>query len=201
MPLRAQTARRRPRPISAGGNVTGTDWSAPMPNETAAKLKTGPGPQAMVDALLTATALPAAADTPAARPLTKIYLWQFDSTKTSPMASITDATPAVLTEYPPLAAAVVFHHWAPSDTWGLLGGCYRYRVVVTGSVPADRFDVRPGRQHALQHTAQPQLEPQATSSRLSRRSMGRSWRQLGDRSLPGDLGLARGRFRFPRQPR
>jgi hypothetical protein len=118
-----------------GGNVTGTDWSAPMPNETAAKLKPGPGPQAMVDALLGATALPAAADTPAARPLTKIYLWQFDSTKASPIESIKDATPALLTQYPPLAAAVVFHHWAPSGTWALLGGCFRYSVVVTGSVP------------------------------------------------------------------
>jgi hypothetical protein len=117
-----------------GGNVTGTDWSAPMPDETAAKLLAGPGPQATVDALLTATALPAAADTPAARPQTKIYLWQFDSTKPSPIEAIKDATPAVLTQYPPLAAAVVFHHWAPSDTWQLLGGCYRYRVVVTGSV-------------------------------------------------------------------
>jgi hypothetical protein len=28
----------------------------------------------------------------------------------------------------------VFHHWAPSSTWALLGGCYRYRVVITGSV-------------------------------------------------------------------
>jgi hypothetical protein len=119
----------------AGGNVIGTDWSAPMPNETAEMLRAGPGPQAMVDALLAATALPAAADTPAARALTKTYLWQFDSTKTSPIASITDATPAVLTQYPPLPAGVVFHHWAPSANWLLLGGCFRYRVVVTGSVP------------------------------------------------------------------
>jgi hypothetical protein len=119
----------------AGGNVTGTDWSAAMPNEIAAKLKPGPGPQAMVDALLGATALPAAADTPAARPLTKVYLWQFDSTKASPIESIKDATPTVLDQYPPLAAGVVFHHWAPLDTWPLLGGCYRYRMVITGSVP------------------------------------------------------------------
>ena len=118
-----------------GGNVIGTDWSVPMPNETAEMLKPGPGPQAMVDALLNATKLPAAADTPAARPLTKIYLWQFDSSKISPIESITDATPAVLSQYPPLPAAVVFHHWAPSANWLLLGGCFRYRVVVTGSVP------------------------------------------------------------------
>jgi hypothetical protein len=118
----------------SGTNVTGTAWSAPMPNETASTLKPGPGPQAMVDALLSATALPAAADTPEARPQTRVYLWQFDSTRASPIESIKDATPALLTQYPPQASGVVFHHWAPSDTWGLLGGCYRYRVVVTGSV-------------------------------------------------------------------
>ena len=88
-----------------------------------------------VDALLAATQLPAAADTPAARPLTRVYLWQFDSSKTSPIASITDATPEVNSQYPPLPAGVVFHHWAPSANWLLLGGCFRYRVVVTGSVP------------------------------------------------------------------
>jgi hypothetical protein len=119
----------------AGGNVVGVDWSGPMPAKTGATLKPGPGPQAMVDALLNATKLPAAADTPAARPLTKIYLWQFDSTKASPIASIADATPAVLSQYPPLPAAVVFHHWAPSVNWLLLGSCFRYRVVVSGSVP------------------------------------------------------------------
>lgn len=97
-------------------------------------LKPGPGPQAMVDALLAATMLPAAADTPAARPVTKVYLWQFDSIRTSPIQSIADATPAVLTQYPPLPAGVVFHHWAPPATWELIGGCFRYRVVVTGSV-------------------------------------------------------------------
>jgi len=117
-----------------GGNVIGVDWSAPIPARTAAMLRPSPGPQAIVDALLTATMLPAAADTPAARPLTRIYLWQFDSTKASPIGSITDATPTVLGQYPPLPAAVVFHHWAPSATWQLIGSCYRYRVVVTGSV-------------------------------------------------------------------
>jgi hypothetical protein len=117
-----------------GGNVIGVDWSAPMPTKTAAMLKAGPGPQAMVDALLTATMLPAAADTPAARPETKIYLWQFDSTSASPIASIADATPAVLSQYPPLAAGVVFYHWAASTSWQLIGGCFRYRVVITGSV-------------------------------------------------------------------
>jgi hypothetical protein len=118
----------------AGGNVTGVDWSGPIPTKTAALLKAGPGPQAMVDGLLTATMLPAGADTPAARPLTKVYLWQFDSTRSTPIASIVDATPAILTQYPPLPAGVVFHHWAPSAGWELLGGCFRYRVVLTGSI-------------------------------------------------------------------
>ena len=117
-----------------GGNVVGVDWSAPIPAKTPATLKAGPGPQAIVDGLLNATALPAAADTSAARAQTKIYLWQFDSTRTSPIESISDATPAILTQYPPLPAAVVFHHWAPSANWLLLGGCFRYRVVITGSV-------------------------------------------------------------------
>lgn len=117
------------------GNIVGVDWSAPMPNETAATLKPGPGPQAMVDTLLDATKLPAAADTPAGRSQTRVYLWQFDSSKSSPIEAITDATAAVLAQYPPLGAGVVFHHWAPSTNWQLLGGCFRYRVVVTGSVP------------------------------------------------------------------
>lgn len=118
----------------AGGNVAGVSWSAPIPGKAASAIKAGPGPQPMVDALLDATKLPAGADTPAARPLTKVYLWQFDSTRDSPIASIADATPAVLSKYPSLDAGVVFHHWAPSNTWALLGGCYRYRVVITGSV-------------------------------------------------------------------
>jgi hypothetical protein len=118
-----------------GGNVTSVDWSGSIPDKTAALIKAGPGPQAMVDGLLKATMLPAAADTPAARPLTKVYLWQFDSTKSSPISSIVDATPATLTQYPPLPAGVVFHHWAASAEWALLGGCFRYRVVLTGSIP------------------------------------------------------------------
>jgi hypothetical protein len=119
----------------AGGNVTGVSWSAPIPDRAPSMIKAGPGPQTMVDALLDATKLPAAADTPQARPLTKVYLWQFDSTKDSPIAAIADATPAVLSKYPPLDAGVVIHHWAPSNMWTFLGGCYRYRVVITGSVP------------------------------------------------------------------
>jgi hypothetical protein len=119
----------------AGGNVIGVDWSAAMPTRTATMLKPSLGPQAIVDALLTATMLPAAVDNPGARAAAKIYLWQFDSTSASPIASIADATPAVLTQYPPLPAGVVFHHWAPSTSWQLIGGCFRYRVVITGSVP------------------------------------------------------------------
>jgi hypothetical protein len=116
-----------------GGNVTGVDWSAPIPTRTAAMLKPSPGPQPIVDSLLTATMLPAAVDNPAARSAAKIYLWQFDSSSASPIASISDATPAVLSQYPPLPAGVVFHHWAPSASWQLMGGCFRYRVVITGS--------------------------------------------------------------------
>jgi hypothetical protein len=115
-------------------HVQNLDWSAPIPGQTFAAVKASVGPQAMVDALLGVTKLPAAADTPANRPLTKIYLWQWDSSKTSPIASITNATPAILQQYPPLAAGVYFHHWAPLASWELLGGCVRYRVVITGSV-------------------------------------------------------------------
>jgi hypothetical protein len=96
--------------------------------------KASAGPQATVDALLAVTSLPPEADTPANRPLTKVYLWQFDSTKASPISAITDADASVLAKFPPMRAGVVYHHWAPLDAWELLGGCYRYRVVITGSV-------------------------------------------------------------------
>jgi hypothetical protein len=115
-------------------HVQSVDWSAPIPGETFAAVKAGAGPQTMVDALLAKTRLPGAADTPARRPLTRVYLWQWDSSKASPISSITDATPAILQQYPALAAGVVFHHWAPLARWELLGGCIRYRVVITGSV-------------------------------------------------------------------
>ncbi len=92
------------------------------------------GPQHFVDALLAATQLPSAADTAAQRPLTRVYVWQYDSTRSTPVASISNPTAAVLQQYPPLAAGVVFHHWAASSTWALLGDCYRYRVVIAGSV-------------------------------------------------------------------
>ena len=120
----------------SGSNSIGVAWSSPMADHTLAMVKPSAGPQAMVDALLKSTVLPAAADTSQNRPLTKIYLWQFDSTKTSPVQSISDATPDVLAKYPPLGAGVIYHHWAAADSWALLGGCYRYRVVITGSIPA-----------------------------------------------------------------
>jgi hypothetical protein len=115
--------------------VSGVDWSGPIQDQSFASVKAAPGPQAAVDALLKATKLPAAADSAAGRYLTKIYLWQFDSGKASPIASITDATASLLQQYPPIAATVVFHHWAPSASWALVGGCYRYRLVIKGSVP------------------------------------------------------------------
>ena len=120
----------------SGANAIGVAWSGAIESETFANVKASPGPQAIVDALLAATKLPAAADTPANRPFTKVYVWQFDSTRASPIAAINDATPDVLAKYPPLAAGVALHHWAAVDSWALLGGCYRYRVVVTGSIPA-----------------------------------------------------------------
>ncbi len=119
-----------------GGNVLGVSWSAAMPDRTFSMVKAAPSPQAMVDALLDATKLPVAADTPANRPFTKVYAWSFDSSKTSPISSIADATAAILARYPPLDAGVVIHHWAPSQPWAFAGGCIRYRVVITGSIPA-----------------------------------------------------------------
>ena len=119
----------------AGTNIIGVDWSAPVPSKSLALVKPNNGPQPFVDALLAATKLPTGADTPAARPLTNVYLWQFDSSRSSPIAAIADATPDVLQKYPPLAAGVVFHHWAATAGWPLLGGCNRYRVVISGSIP------------------------------------------------------------------
>jgi hypothetical protein len=114
--------------------VTGVDWSGPIAAHNLADVKTAANPETFVDALLDATKLPAAADTSPQRPLTKIYMWSFDSSKASPIAAITDATPAVLQKYPPLAASVNYDHWAPNDWWALTGGCIRYRVVVTGTI-------------------------------------------------------------------
>lgn len=119
---------------AAGQGVTGVDWSAPIADHTIAELKAAASPETFVDDLLTATMLPAAADTLANRPFAKIYLWAFDSSKASPIAGITSPTAAVLAKYPPLAASVNYDHWAPNDSWALTGGCIRYRVVVAGSI-------------------------------------------------------------------
>ena len=118
----------------APGGVTGLDWSGPITGHTLAEVKAAANPQTYVDALLAATALPPAADTPANRALTRIYLWAYDSSRASPIATIADATPAILQKYPPLAASVNYDHWTPSDSWALTGGCMRYRVVVAGSI-------------------------------------------------------------------
>jgi hypothetical protein len=119
---------------SPAPGVTGVDWSGEIAGHSLAEVKAADNPQKLVDALLTATALPAAADTPANRALTRVYLWAYDSSKPSPIASLTDATPAILQKYPPLAAQVNYDHWAPLESWALTGGCTRYRVVVTGSI-------------------------------------------------------------------
>jgi hypothetical protein len=119
-----------------GNSVSGIDWSGPIHGQSYASVKPAAGPGAAVDALLKATKLPGAAGSPTTRYLTKVYLWQFDSSKTSPIATITDATPSVLQQYPPMAAVVVFQHWAPSASWALVGGCLRYRVVIKGSIAA-----------------------------------------------------------------
>src|SRR6266850_2022145 len=122
-----------------GTSVSGVDWSEAIHGQSYAQVKRAAGPQAAVDALLKVTKLPAAADTASGRYLTKVYLWQYDSSKPSPIATITDATASVLADHPPMASAVVFHHWAPTATWALLGECYRYRVVIKGSIAATAF--------------------------------------------------------------
>jgi hypothetical protein len=148
----------------AGGNVVAVSWSAPILGRTLAMIKPDHGPQSAVDSLLAATQLPAAADTPANRPFTKVYLWQFDSTKVTPIDSITDATAAVLAQYPPLPAGVVFHHWAPSGDWPLLGGCLRYRFVITGSGPPTAGTFGLPSNSACGAKASPSASPKASSS-------------------------------------
>lgn len=122
----------------SGSTVTGVDWSGALLDKAASMLKPGPNPQAAVDALLDATKLPAAADTPQGRLQTKAYLWHYDSSQagsaTSSIATVTDATPEFLAGWPPDATAIGFHHWSAAGTWPLLGGCYRYRVIIAGSV-------------------------------------------------------------------
>ena len=118
----------------AGGQVTNLDWSGAIDDHALAEIKAAPKPQVMVDALLAATKLPAAADTGQNRPLTNIYVWAFDSSKASPLASISDASAATLERYPPEAAIVNYHHWTAQGAWPLTGGCMRYRVVIAGSI-------------------------------------------------------------------
>ena len=121
-----------------GANVSGVDWSDPMPDRTAAMIKAGTGPQAAVDRLLDETKLPPGADTPQGRPATKVYIWTYDASKpgasTSPVATVTDPTGSFLAANPPDVATVDFDHWSAVGTWPMLGGCWRYRVIVTGSV-------------------------------------------------------------------
>lgn len=123
----------------SGSTVTGVDWSKPLQDKTAAMLTAGPNPQAAIDALLDATKLPAAADTPQGRLQTKVYMWHYDSSKagtaTLPIATVTDPTPEFLAGWPPDATSVGFHHWSAEGAWPMLGGCHRYRVIITGSVP------------------------------------------------------------------
>jgi hypothetical protein len=122
-----------------GSGVSGVDWSGPIHGQSFDSVKPATAAQPVVDGLLATTKLPKAADTAANRPVTKVYVWEFDSSKASPIAAITEATPAILQEHPPLDAAIVYHHWAPMASWALLGGCYRYRVVIAGSIPATAF--------------------------------------------------------------
>lgn len=114
--------------------ITGVDWSDAIAGHSLSEVKPAPNPETLVDTLLTATALPPAADTLPNRALTRIYLWAYDSSKPSPIATIADATPAILQKYPPLPASVNYDHWTPAASWALTGGCTRYRVVVTGSI-------------------------------------------------------------------
>ena len=118
----------------ATAGVSGIAWSGAIPLHSLTEVKAAANPETFVDALLDATKLPAAADNPEARPLTKVYLWAYDSSKPSPIAAITNPTPDVLAKYVPLSATVNFHHWTAADAWGLAGGCTRYRVVIAGSV-------------------------------------------------------------------
>ena len=54
-----------------------------------------------------------------------------------------------------MPAVVVFHHWAPTATWALLGGCYRYRVVIKGSIPPTAFTFGLGGNTACNNKASP----------------------------------------------
>jgi hypothetical protein len=117
----------------AGTGVSAVSWSEAMPGLTLAGVKPVPGPQALVDGLQAATRLPAGDVSVGDRARTKVYVWRLDlkqpGAATSQVATVTKVTPAFLAQHPPLAASVLWHHWSAAD-W-LLGGCYRYRVLVT----------------------------------------------------------------------
>jgi hypothetical protein len=124
-----------PASLLPGAGVTGIAWSDPLGSVTFASVKAVPPPQGTVDALLAATALPAADDSVSGRARTKVYLWRYDlkqaGAAASPVATVTSAGAAFLSSHPPLAATVLWHHWAAGE-W-LLGGCYRYRAIVAGA--------------------------------------------------------------------
>jgi hypothetical protein len=120
-----------PTSFLAAAGVTSVDWSAPLDEASFASVRSVPAVQPMVDALLAATALPAADDSVSGRARTKVYLWRYDLRQggaASAVATVSNVTDAFLSAHPPLQASVLWHHWAASD-W-LLGGCYRYRAVV-----------------------------------------------------------------------
>ena len=60
-------------------------------------------------------------------------MWRIDygqpGAAASELARVTTVTPEFLAAHPPLPTSVLWHHWAAAD-W-LLGGCFRYRVVVS----------------------------------------------------------------------
>src|SRR3981081_109100 len=79
----------------SGENIIGVDWSPPVSSKSLALGKAGSRPQPIGDPPLEPTTLHSAADSAAARPLTKVYLWQFDSSRSSPIATISNPTPAI----------------------------------------------------------------------------------------------------------
>ena len=107
-------------------------WSQELPGLTLARVRATSSPQPLVDALLAATRLPGGDVSVGDRARTKVYVWRVDlhqpGAASSEVAKVTAVTPDFLARHPPLASSVLWHHWAPG--W-LLGGCYRYRVVVS----------------------------------------------------------------------
>ena len=77
-------------------------------------------------------------------PLTKIYLWAYDSSKSSPIAAITDATPGDPAEVPAAGRAGQLPPLGTaSSTWALTGGCIAVSGRDHGQHRADRIHVRP----------------------------------------------------------